>query len=135
AYSNCVGRAFALAQNSSPSTTYRAADPSDETVRETLVKCATRRTNRIAATNTPITTPIDRLWVMITGITVTSITIVSLFGMRFSVEGAIECQSKLRNATINITATSAPIGIRLIMGPRNHTRISRHTKAVNVDTL
>lgn len=66
--------------------------------------------------------------------TVTSITDVSLRGMRHSVAGATLCQSNVSAATTIMTATSAAIGMVATSGPSTTSRISRETPARNVES-
>jgi len=87
----------------------------------------------IAATKTPMITPTARLWVATTTATVMTMTAVSLFGIRFSVEGLIECQSKVPTETMIITATSAAIGMIATTSPSTTIRISRNTPARKVE--
>src|SRR5690606_32046125 len=133
AYENCVVRSFELAKNSSPSTAYRATDPSSDSVRATVVKCATRRTKRTAAVRIPAPTPTARFSVSTVSATVTSITAVSLFGMRRSVEGRTECQSNAAYDTMSMTATSAAMGIDATKSPNTITSTRRKAPARNVE--
>ena len=82
---------------------------------------------------TPRTTPMARLWVATVTTTVTSMTAVSDFGIRRSVEGRMLCQSKVAMETMIITATRAAIGIMPTMSPRATTRISRNAPARKVE--
>src|SRR5690625_7578063 len=97
------------------------------------MRWATRRTNMTEATNTPTTTPTARLWVATTTATVMTMTVVSLLGIRFNVEGLMECQSKVPTDTMIITATRAAIGMMATMSPRTTMRISRNMPARNVE--
>ena len=65
--------------------------------------------------------------------TVATMTMVSDFGIRRSVAGWMECQSKVPTETMIITATSAAIGMRATTSPNPTTRISRNTPARNVE--
>ena len=65
--------------------------------------------------------------------TVAAITVVSDLGIRRSVEGRTECQSKVPTATITMTATSAAIGMSATTSPKPTTRISRKTPARKVE--
>ncbi len=73
--------------------------------------CATRRANSTIASSTPAMTPSARLPVATVIATVTTMTMVSGPGIRFSVAGAMLCQLMVLSATIIITAASATIGI------------------------
>jgi hypothetical protein len=86
------------------------------------------------AVRTPSTTPIARLCVATVATTVTSMTRVSERGMRRSVAGRIECQSKVPTQTMIITATRAAIGIRPTTSPSSNSRTSRKAPARKVDS-
>ncbi len=95
---------------------------------------ATRRAKTTIAVTEPTTTPTARLWVATTQATVTSMTVVSPTGMRRSVRGATECQSKVAKDTITITATSAAMGMPETTGPKTMHSTIRNAPARNVDS-
>lgn len=132
-YENNVVRSLLDAKNSSPSTTYVTTSPATPRTRRTVTKCATRRTNNTVATSTPPTTPTARLCVINTSTTVATITNVSLFGIRFNVDGRTLCQSNAPIATMIITATSAAMGIVPTKSPNTTTSRKRKSPAQNVE--
>src|SRR5699024_12737773 len=93
------------------------------------MRCATRRTNMTLAAKTPTTTPMARFEVATTTATVMTMMAVSLFGMRFNVEGLMECQSKVPTETITMMATNTAIGMVPTRSPKTTVRISRKTTA------
>lgn len=66
--------------------------------------------------------------------TVTTITAVSLFGIRLSVASRMLCQSKVPTETRTITATRAAIGITATTRPSATTSTSRKVPARNVES-
>src|SRR5699024_4892756 len=95
--------------------------------------CATRRTNITLAAKTPTTTPIARLDVATTTATVMSMMAVSLFGMRLSVDGLIECQSKVPTETMTMMATKAAIGIMATRSHKTTVGMSKNVPAKKVE--
>ena len=102
-------------------------------MRVTLVSEATRRANSTAAATTPTPTPIARLCVHTVTATVSTMTTVSLTGIRRRVEGRMLCQSKVATDTTIITATSTAIGMIATTSPNARTSTSRKTPARNVE--
>ncbi|MFF9047270.1 hypothetical protein [Streptomyces parvulus] len=72
---------------------------------------ATRRAKTTMAVTVPATTPMARLCVATTTATVSTMTVISPAGIRRRVFGETECQSKVPNATMTMTATRAAMGI------------------------
>src|SRR5699024_423184 len=97
------------------------------------MRCATRRTNMTLAAKTPTTTPMARFEVATTTATVMTMMAVSLFGMRFNVEGLMECQSKVPTETITMMDTNTAIEMVPTRSPKTTVRISRKTPAKKVE--
>ena len=65
--------------------------------------------------------------------TVAIMTVVSLFGIRLSVDQRMLCQSNVAIETMIMTATSAAIGMIETRSPRPTTKIKRKRPARNVE--
>ena len=65
--------------------------------------------------------------------TVMIVTVISPAGIRLSVLGAMECQSKVAKETITITATRAAMGMSETTGPKMMHSTIRNAPARKVD--
>ena len=61
-------------------------------------------------------------------------TVISPAGIRLSVRGAMECQSKVAKHTMTMTATRAAIGMSETTGPKTMHSTIRNDPARNVDS-